>query len=101
MGITLGSAVAGWVEAILLWRAADRAVPGVSPLRPIKALIPALIAAAVVAVIMRFVTDDVWPPLAMVLSVGLSGMTYLIVCWITKVKALNVLLVGPLRSLRR
>ena len=42
-----------------------------------------------------------WPPLAMVLSVGLSGLTYLIVCWMTKVKALNVLLVGPLRSLRR
>lgn len=101
MGITFGSAVAAWVEGILLWRAADRAVPGVSPLRPIKALIPALIAAATVAIGMRFATDDMWPPLAMVLSVGLSGLTYLIVCWMTKVKALNVLLVGPLRSLRR
>ena len=100
MGITLGSAIAAWVEGVLLWRAADRAVPGVSPLRPIKALIPAITAAAVVALIMRVVTDDMWPPLAMILSVGLSGVTYLVVCRITKVKALNVLLLGPLKRFR-
>ena len=101
MGITLGSAVAGWVEGILLWRFADRAVPGVSPLAPIKALIPALIAAGLVAIGMRFVTDDMWPPLAMVLSVGLSGLTYLAVCWVRGVKEINLLLVGPLKSLRK
>ena len=101
MGITLGSAVAGWVEGILLWRFADRAVPGVSPLKPVKALIPALVAAGLVAIGMRFVTDDMWPPLAMVLSVGLSGLTYLAVCWVRGVKEINLLLVGPLRSLRR
>ncbi len=101
MGITLGSAVAAWVEAVLLWRLADNAIPGVSPLRPVKALIPALVGAGVVAIAMRFVTDDMWPPLAMILSVGLSGVTYLAICWVTKVKALNVVLVGPLRSLRR
>ena len=100
MGITLGSAIAAWVEGVLLWRAADRAVPGVSPLRPIKALIPAITAAAVVALIMRVVTDDMWPPLAMILSVGLSGVTYLVICRITKVKALNVLLLGPLKRFR-
>ena len=49
---------------------------------------------------MRVVTDDVWPPLAMILSVGLSGVTYLVVCRITKVKALNVLLLGPLKRFR-
>ena len=101
MGITLGSAVAGWVEAILLWRLADKAIPGVSPLRPIKALIPALIGAGVVAILMRIVTDDMWPPLAMILSVGLSGLTYLIICWVLRIPALNVLLGGPLRKLRR
>ena len=76
-------------------------MPGVSPLKPVKALIPALVAAGLVAIGMRFVTDDMWPPLAMVLSVGLSGLTYLAVCWIRGVKEINLLLVGPLRSLRR
>ncbi len=101
MGITLGSAVAAWIEAILLWRLADKAIPGVSPLRPIKALIPALVGAGLVALVMRVVTDDMWPPLAMVLSVGLSGITYLVIAWFQRIPALNVLLVGPLKPLRR
>lgn len=101
MGITLGSAVAAWVEAILLWRLAARAVPGVSPLAPLKRVIPALAAAGLVAVAMRFVTDDMWPPLAMVVAVGLSGLTYLAVCWATRVEQVNLVLVGPLRKLRR
>ncbi len=101
VGITLGSAIAAWVESVLLWRLADRAVPGVSPLGPLKPLLPALGAAAVVAIVMRFATDDMWPPLAAVLAVGFSGLTYLAVCWLTGVPQVNLVLVGPLKRFRK
>lgn len=101
VGITLGSAVSGWVEAILLWRLARKAVPGVSPLRPLKSLAPALGTAAVVAVVMRFVVDGWWTPLAMVVAVGLSGLSYVGVARATGVAEVNHLLVGPLKRLRR
>ena len=97
VGITLGSAVAAWVEAILLWRLADRAIPGVSPLGPLKPLLPALGAAALVAIAMRFITDDLWPPLAALVAVGFSGVVYLAVCWVTGVPQINLVLVGPLK----
>lgn len=100
MGITLGSAVAAWVEAILLWRLADRTVPGVSPLAPLRDLLPALGGAAVVAIAMRFVTDDLWPPLAAALAVGLSGLTYLVICRVRGVKEVDLILAGPLRRFR-
>ena len=100
MGITLGSAVAAWVEAFLLWRLADRAVPGVSPLKPLGRLVPALGAAAIVALVMRVVTDDMWPPAAALLAVGLAGLTYLAVCRLRGVGEVDLVLVGPLRRLR-
>ena len=100
MGITLGSGVAAWVEVMLLWRLAERAVPGISPLRPLRRLLPALGAMAVVAIGMRFVTDDMWPPIAAVLAVGLSGLVYLGVCRSRGVPEVNLLLVGPLRRFR-
>lgn len=100
MGITFGSAVAAWVEAILLWRLADRTVPGVSPLAPLRGLLPALGAAAVVAIAMRFATDDMWPPLAAALAVGLSGLTYLAVCRARNVSEVDLVLVGPLKRFR-
>lgn len=100
MGITLGSAVAAWVEAFLLWRLADRAVPGVSPLKPLGRLVPALGAAAIVALVMRVATDDMWPPAAALLAVGLSGLAYLAVCRVRGVREVDLVLVGPLRRLR-
>ena len=101
VGITLGSAVAAWVEATLLWRLAARAIPGVSPLAPLKPLLPALAGAAVVAIAMRFVTDDMWPPIAAVLAVGLSGLTYLALCFALKIPQIDLVLVGPLKKFRR
>lgn len=101
VGITLGSAVAAWVEALLLWRLANRTIDGVSPLEPLKPLLPAIAAAAFVAIGMRFVTDDLWPPLAAVLAVGLSGLTYLAVCFVTGVPQINLVLVGPLKRFRK
>ncbi len=101
MGITLGSAVSSWVEAYVLGRLTNKAVPGVNPFAPLKTLLPALLASAVVAIAMRFVTDDMWPPLAMLLSVGLAGVTYVGVCWLRRVPEVNMLLSGPLRALRR
>ena len=101
VGITLGSAVAAWVEAALLWRLADKAIPGVSPLAPLKKLLPALGTAALVAILMRFVTDNMWPPLAAVIAVGSTGLTYLATSWATGVKEVNMVLVGPLKSLKR
>lgn len=100
MGITLGSAVAAWVEATLLWRLAARTVPGVSPLRPLKALLPALAAASLVAIGMRFVTDDMWPPVAALLAVGMAGLTYLAVCYLRRVPQIDLVLVGPLKRFR-
>ncbi len=100
MGITLGSAVAAWVEATLLWRLAARTVPGVSPLRPLKALLPALAAAALVSIGMRFVTDDMWPPIAAVLAVGFTGLTYLAVCYVRRVPQIDLVLLGPLKRFR-
>ena len=101
MGITLASSVAAWVEAGLLQRLAARTVSGVNPLRALRPLLPALAVSAVVAVVMRFLTVDVWPPAALVLAVGLSGLSYVGVCWATRVPAVNALLVGPLARLRR
>ena len=100
MGITLGSAVAAWVEAVLLWRLADKVIPGVSPLAPVRQLIPALSAAAIVAIGMRFVTNDMWPPLAAALAVGVSGLTYLAVCRARNVSEVDLVLVGPLKRFR-
>lgn len=101
MGITLGSAVASWVEAFVLGRLASKAVPGINPFGPLKRLLPALAVSAVVAIIMRVVTDDMWPPLAMLLAVGSAGVTYLAVCFVRKVPEINLVLVGPLKKLRR
>ncbi len=101
MGITLGSAISSWVEAYVLGRLTKKAVPGVNPFAPFKTLLPALGASALVAIAMRFVTDDMWPPLAMLLSVGFAGVTYVGVCWLRRVPEVNMLLAGPLRSLRR
>lgn len=101
MGITLASAVAAWVEAILLRRLAKQSIIDLDPLAAVRPLVPAIAAAATVAIIMRFATDDMWPPLAMVLAVGLTGLSYLATCRATNVTALNSLLVGPLARLRR
>jgi putative peptidoglycan lipid II flippase len=101
MGITLGSAIGAWVEGLLLWRLAGRTVPGVSPFAPLQRLLPALGASAVVAIGMRFVTDDMWPPLAAFLSVGLSGLTFVGICWLRRVPEVDLILAGPLRRLRR
>ena len=62
---------------------------------------PALGASAVVAIGMRFVTDDMWPPLAAFLSVGLSGLTFVGICWLRRVPEVDLILAGPLRRLRR
>jgi len=99
-GITFGSAVAAWVEAVLLWFMARNAVPGISPLKPLKPLLPSLAAAAVVAVLLRFGTDDLWPPLAALVSVGFAGLTYVGVAWLRGVEETNLVLVGPLRRFR-
>ena len=101
MGITLASSIAAWVEAGLLQRLAARTVSGVNPLRALRPLAPALAISAVVAVVMRFITVDVWPPVALLLAVGLSGLSYVSVCWATRVPAVNAILVGPLARLRR
>ena len=99
-GITFGSAVAAWVEAILLWFMARDAVPGISPLRPLKPLLPSIAAAAVVAILFRFGTDDLWPPLAALLSVGFAGLAYVGVAWLRGVEETNLVLVGPLKRYR-
>ena len=101
MGITLASAIAAWVEVGLLQRLADRTISGINPLKAVGPLAPALVASSVVAVVMRVVTDDMWPPLALVLAVGLSGLTYVGVCWVKRVPAVNALLIGPLARFRR
>ena len=101
MGITLASAIAAWVEAGLLQRLAARTISGINPLKAVGPLAPALVASSVVAVVMRVVTDDMWPPLALVLAVGLSGLTYVGVCWVKRVPAVNALLIGPLARFRR
>lgn len=100
MGITLGSAVAAWIEAFLLWRLADRAIPGVSPLVPVRKLLPGLAAAGIVALAMRVATDDMWPPLAALLAVGSAGLTYLVVCRLRGVREVDLVLAGPLRRFR-
>ena len=85
----------------MLQRLADRTISGINPLKAVGPLAPALVASSVVAVVMRVVTDDMWPPLALVLAVGLSGLTYVGVCWVKRVPAVNALLIGPLARFRR
>lgn len=101
VGITLASAIAAWVEAGLLQRLAGRTIADINPLRSMRPLLPALAVGAIVALVMRFVTDDMWPPLAVVIAVGSSGLAYVVTCWATRVPAVNAVLVGPLSRLRR
>lgn len=101
MGITLGSAVGGWVEAILLWRMADRAVAGISPLRTVRPLLPALLATAITILALRVVTDDWWPLLGAAVTVGFGGVIYIGVLWAMRVPQANLVFIGPLRKLRR
>ncbi len=100
MGITFGSAIASWVEAVLLGRLADRHIPGMRPLAALPRLVPALAAAGLVAILGRIITQDMVRPVALVIAGGASGLTYLAVCRITNISEVNLFLKGPLRRLR-
>ncbi len=100
VGLTLGSAIASWAEAILLGRLADRHIPNIAPLRPLVRLLPALFAAGGVAIVTRGLVVDMPNIVAMLLSVGPSGLTYLAVCRLTGIADVNLFLKGPLRRLR-
>lgn len=101
IGITLGSAVAAWLELALLTRLANSHVSDIGPLRSVVPLLPALAVAAVVALALRVVTDDMWPPLAALIAVGLSGLAYVATAVAMRVPAANAVLIGPLARLRR
>ena len=101
MGISLAASIAGWVEALVLARLAGRAVSGVSPLQPLRRLVPAIGAASAVALILRFVVQDLWAPLAALIAVGLSGLTYVAVARASDVDEVDLVLIGPLTRFRR
>jgi putative peptidoglycan lipid II flippase len=101
MGIALAASVAGWTEAIVLGRLSRRAVAGVSPLQPLRRLAPAIASSAAVAVIARFLVDDLWAPLAALIAVGLSGLAYLGVARATHIEEVDLVLLGPLARHRR
>jgi len=100
MGITLGSAVAAWLEFALLTRLASTHVRDLRPLRAMGPLITPLVSAAIVAIAMRVATDDMWPPLAALLAVGFSGLSYVGAAILLRVDAAQAVLVGPLKRLR-
>lgn len=100
-GITLASSVGSWVEAILLQRLARKTITDFNPFHSVRSLLPALGLAAAVAIVLRFITDDLWPPAALVIAVGLSGLTYVATARATGVAAVNAVLVGPLARLRK
>ena len=101
VGIALAASIAGWTEAIVLGRLAGRAVEGVRPLEPLRRLLPSIAAAVAVALIMRIVVTDVWTPLAAVLALAATGLTYVGVSRATGIDEVDLLFVGPAARLRR
>lgn len=93
VGLAIGSAIGAWVELFLLSRLLDRRLPALRP--PSAALWPPALAAAiafVVTAVMKLVTGSLPTPIAALLTVGVGGFVYVVMCFRTGVREADMVL---------
>lgn len=97
VGLAIGSAVGAWVELVLLSRLVERRLPGLRS--PAGTLVNPGLAAAVafaVTALVKLLVDDLPAILAVLLTVGIGGVTYVVVGFRTGVRESDMVL-GPVR----
>lgn len=97
VGLAIGSAVGAWVELVLLSRLVERRLPGLRS--PAGTLVNPGLAAAVafaVTALVKLLVDDLPAILAVLLPVGIGGVTYVVVGFRTGVRESDMVL-GPVR----
>jgi len=102
VGLALGSAIGAWVELFLLSRLVDRRLPSLP--RPVRVLVPPGVAAAVAFVItaaLKLVVGDLPSILAVLITVGVGGATYVFVAFRTGVKEADMVLRPARRAIWR
>ena len=102
VGLALGSAVAAWLELLLLGRLAGRSVAGLPrPAGVLVPLVPAAGAAFAVGALLRLATAGIAPQLAAPLALLVAGGVYTVVARLTGVAEAGLVLDPILRRLRR
>ena len=102
VGLALGSAVAAWLELLLLGRLAGRSVAGLPrPAGVLVPLVPAAGAAFAVGALLRLATTGIAPQLAAPLALLVAGGVYTVVARLTGVAEAGLVLDPILRRLRR
>ena len=97
VGLAIGSAIGAWVELVLLSRLVERRLPGLRS--PAGTLVNPGLAAAVafaVTALVKLLVDDLPAILAVLLPVGIGGVTYVVVGFRTGVRESDMVL-GPVR----
>lgn len=93
VGLALGSAIGAWVELTLLSRSLERRLPGLRS--PAAALVPPGVAAAiafVVTALLKLVTHGLPNLFAVAVTVGVGGMTYVVIAFRTGVREADMVL---------
>ena len=102
VGLALGSAVAAWLELLLLGRLAGRSVTGLPrPAGVLVPLVPAAGAALAVGALLRLATGDIAPQLAAPLALLVAGGAYTVVARLTGGAEAGLVLDPILGRLRR
>jgi len=102
VGLAIGSAIGAWVELMLLARLLDRRLPALRP--PSSALWPPTIAASIafaVTAAMNLLTGSLPSLAAVVLTVGVGGFVYVVVCFRTGVREAEMVLRPARRAMWR
>jgi putative peptidoglycan lipid II flippase len=101
VGLALGSAVAAWLELVLLTRRGRRTVEGFpSALGTLRPLLPALAAATPVALILVATTTGLPPQVSAPLVLAAAGLTYTVVAHLTGVTEARLLFSRLVRTSR-
>ncbi len=99
VGLAVGSAVGAWVELVLLQRLLRRHLPGATP--PTASIARLAVPGAIaflVAATAKLVTDPLPTLIATALSLGLAGLTYVVVAFRLQITEADLVL-RPVRRL--
>ncbi len=97
IGLSIGSAIGAWVELVLLSRLLDRRLPSLrSPTRTLVAPGVAAAAAFVITAGLKLLVGDLPALLAVALTAGIGGVSYVLIAFRTGVKESDMVL-RPLR----
>ncbi|MEM8707785.1 MAG: murein biosynthesis integral membrane protein MurJ [Actinomycetota bacterium] len=102
LGLAIGSAVGAWIELFLLSRLLDRRLPALRP--PSAALWPPALSAAVafaVTAAVKLLTGGLPGLIAAVLTVGIGGFVYVVMCFRTGVREADMVLRPARRAIWR